>query len=114
MTAPQPDPVLACNVQAIPLQMRPAHAAHTQHLMAAIQEVQELPTGYALRLPNETEVLQATMAFLIFERLCCPFFHFTLDIPAEQGPIWLHVTGAINVKDFVQSTFGISGSTMSS
>lgn len=108
MTTSQPDPVLACNVQAIAPHMRPVHAANTQQLLAAIQEVQELPTGYALRLPKEAEILQTVLAFLVFERLCCPFFHFTLEVHPEQGPIWFHITGVIDVKDVVQRTFGIT------
>lgn len=114
MTTPRPDPVLACNAQAIPSQMRPAHAAHIQHLIASVQEVQALPTGYALRLSNETEIVQTIMAFLTYERLCCPFFHFLLDIQPEQGPIWLQVTGAIDLKPFVQSEFGLSEDQVSS
>lgn len=114
MTTPHPDPVLACNVQAIPSQMRLVHAANIQYLMTSVQEVQALPTGYALRLPNETEILQTIVAFLTYERLCCPFFHFTLDIQPEQGPIWLQVTGAVDIKPFVQSEFGLSGNSVSS
>jgi hypothetical protein len=114
MTTPHSDPVLACNIHAIPPQMRPAHAAHIQRLMASVQEAQALPTGYALRLPNETEIVQTIMAFLAYERLCCPFFHFVLDIQPEQGPIWLQVTGAVDIKPFVQSAFGLSENRISS
>ncbi len=107
MHTPQPDPVLACNMQAIPSQLRAAHAAHIQRLIASVEEVQELPNGYNLRLPSQIEIVQAALAFLAYERLCCPFFHFTLDMQPEQGPIWLAVTGAIDVKAFVQAEFGL-------
>ncbi len=86
MTSQQSDPVLACNLQAIPLELRPAHQANAERIFASVQEVRELPTGYALRLPNETELLQTVVAFLSYERLCCPFFHFGLEIEPEQGP----------------------------
>ena len=103
MNSQQSDPVLACNVYAIPKELRPVHQANTEHIMAATLEVRELPTGYTFRLPNETELLQTIVAFLSYERLCCPFFHFNLEIQPEQGPIWLSITGAVDVKPFLQA-----------
>ena len=103
MTSQQSDPVLACNLQAIPLELRPAHQANAERIFASVQEVRELPTGYALRLPNETDLLQTVVAFLSYERLCCPFFHFGLEIEPEQGPVWLRLSGSADVKLFLQS-----------
>jgi hypothetical protein len=103
MTAQQPDPVLACNIHAIPEEDRPVHEANTKRVFASAQEVRELPTGYAWRLPNETDLLQTVVAFISYERLCCPFFHFRLEIEPDQGPVWLHITGVIDVKEFLQS-----------
>lgn len=103
MSTQNPDPVLACNIQAIPAEVRSVHQANSRRLFASIQEIQELPTGYALRLSNDTETLQATVAFLSYERLCCSFFHFNLEIEPEQGPIWLRLTGSVDVKPFLQA-----------
>ena len=103
MTSQQPDTVLACNLQAIPLELRPAHQANVQRIFASVQEVQELSTGYAVRLPNETDLLQTVMAFISYERLCCPFFHFGLEIEPQQGPVWLSISGTTDVKFFIQS-----------
>ena len=97
------DPVLACNMAAIPKEVRPVHQANTERVFASVQEVRELSTGYALRLVNETDLLQTVVAFLSYERLCCPFFHFKLEIEPNQGPVWLHVTGVMDVKDFLHS-----------
>lgn len=101
----QSEPILACNLQAIPQERRPAHQANIERVFASVQEVQELPTGYALRLPNETEMLQTVVAFISYERLCCPFFHFELDIAPEQGPIWLRLSGTTDVKPFMEGNF---------
>jgi hypothetical protein len=103
MTTQEQEPVFACNPQAIPDERRPAHQAHTERAFAAVQEVRELPTGYALRLPNERKLLQTIMAFICDERLCCPFFRFGLEIEPEQGPVWLQLTGASHVKPFLWS-----------
>ena len=108
------DPVLACNVTAIPKELRPAHQTNIKRILASVQEVQELKTGYALRLANETDLLQTVMMFLCYERLCCPFFHFTLEIEPDQGPVWLSITGAIDVKDFLRSAGFVPLTTLSS
>lgn len=97
------EPVFACNISAIPWELRTEHEERTRRVFAGIQEVHELPTGYALRLSNESDALQDTAAFISNERLCCPFFHFELDIEPEQGPIWLRITGVSDVKPFLQS-----------
>ncbi len=101
----QSEPILACNLQAIPQELRSAHQANIERVFAGVQEVQELPTGYALRLANETELLQTVVAFISYERLCCPFFHFELDIEPEQGPIWLRLSGTADVKLFIDGNF---------
>lgn len=97
------EPVFACNMAAIPPEVRPTHQANIKRILASVQEVRELETGYALRLANETDLLQTVGAFLNYERLCCPFFHFQLDMEPNQGPIWLHILGEVDVKAFIQS-----------
>jgi len=103
MTSEQSEPMLACNIHAIPPELRPIHQANTERIVTSAQEVQELPTGYALRLPNETDILQTVVAFISYERLCCPFLHFALDIEPEQGPVWLRLTAHTDVKSFLRS-----------
>lgn len=103
MSSQSSEPVLACNIAAIPASQRPVHQANIGRIVASVQEIRELPTGYAWRLPDTTDIIQTVAAFLSYERLCCPFFHFTLEIEPEQGPIWLQITGASDVKAFLQS-----------
>ena len=97
------EPELACNVQAIPAELRATHSENTQRIFSAAQETRILPTGYALRLPNEPELLQTIAAFLGYEQLCCPFFRFRLDIEPAKGALWLAITGDVDVKPFLQS-----------
>lgn len=103
MSSQQSDPVLACNIAAIPKAFRLVHQTNTERVFASVQEVRELSTGYGWRLPNETDLLQTVMAFLSYERLCCPFFHFTLEVEPDQGPMWLQITGASDVREFIRS-----------
>ena len=103
MTTQKNEPFLACHLSAIPQEQRAAHEATVRRIFAATQEVRELSMGYALRLPNETTILQDMVTYISNERLCCPFFHFTLEIEPEQGPVWLSLTAAVDVKDFLVS-----------
>lgn len=96
---------LACNLAAIDVGERPAHYARSERLMSeAIQEWQELPDGYAFRY--QADDYGELAAFIANERLCCPFFHFTLDVSPDQGPIWLRITGSEGVKEFFGSVLG--------
>jgi hypothetical protein len=88
---------------AIPKEVRPIHQANIERIAASVQEVRELETGYAFRLTDESDLLQTVVAFLRYERLCCPFFHFQLELEPNQGPVWLHIIGAVDVKAFIQS-----------
>ncbi|HEU5379137.1 MAG TPA: hypothetical protein VFV38_27255 [Ktedonobacteraceae bacterium] len=96
------DPVLVCNSTAIPKEVRPLHQANTKRIFSSVQEVRELETGYALRIADEADLLQTVVTFLCYERLCCPFFHFTLEMEPDQGPVWLHMTGVTDVKAFLR------------
>ena len=76
----------------------------TRHLFGiAVQERQELSDGYAFRF--DADQYGRLVAFLANERLCCPFFHFALEITPAQGPLWLRITGSDAVKAFIQSEF---------
>lgn len=90
---------LACDLTAIAANERPAHHERTNRLMShAIQERLELVDGYAFRYGADDYA--DLVAFMGNERLCCPFFHFTLDVSPAQGPIWLRITGGAGVKAF--------------
>jgi hypothetical protein len=103
-------PPLACDLTAIPAAERMAHTVRAEWLMSqAVQERQELVDGYALRYgANDYADL---VAFIANERLCCPFFRFTLELSPVQGPIWLRITGGEDVKEFFQSVFANREST---
>ena len=95
---------IACDLTAIAADEREAHELLAKQLFfEAVPERQELADGYAFRFSADQYPLLT--AFIANERLCCPFFHFTLDVTPAQGPIWLHLTGGDGVKAFIQSEF---------
>jgi hypothetical protein len=100
--APEDEPALACDLTAIVAAERPAHVARAARLMSeAVQERVELVDGYAMRY--HAGEYGELAAFIANERLCCPFFRFTLDLSPAQGPIWLHITGSEETKSFLRA-----------
>jgi hypothetical protein len=99
----QNPPVFACDLTAIDTDVRSTHvSAAEQLLLHDAAEVQELSDGYAFRFGAEwyTQVTE----FIANERLCCPFFTFTLEVTPAQGPLWLRITGSEEIKMFLQQS----------
>jgi hypothetical protein len=71
-------------------------------LYKAVEEIQELPNGWAWRLPTTPEMLMLVTEDLNMERLCCPFVNYTLEIEPNLGPFWLRMTGGEGVKEFLR------------
>jgi hypothetical protein len=94
---------IACTLTAPDLIARREELA--ARLLPAIEEVAELPDGYALRFPGGREWVLELSEFVAFERECCRFLHFELDFRPEQGPIWLRLRGGEGVKEFIAAAF---------
>ena len=101
----QENPVIACDLTAIDATERDQHILSAEKLFASVMEVQELADGYTFRLPAESLTLRSAADFIANERLCCPFFDFTLKVGAQSG-LWLSLTGSAEVKQFVRAEFG--------
>jgi hypothetical protein len=97
---------LACDLSAMNAEERARHAHVWQHLSAAVHEVQALDDGYAFRYAMALWPLAAE--YVSRERLCCPFFTFTLQIEPNAISFWLRLTGDDAVKEFLDAEFGLS------
>lgn len=97
---------IACDLSAIDSAERERHTLTAQELFAAVVEVKELADGYAFRLPVDHLMLRSAADWIANERLCCPFFNFSLDIEAESKALWLSLTGSEDVKMFIRAEFG--------
>src|ERR671933_142300 len=95
-----------CDMDAIAPNDRERHIATASEVFGAVQAIRELPNGYAFRLPNETALLSKSAEYIANERLCCPFFGFTIEVEPEGGPIWLHLTGREGIKPFIKAEIG--------
>ena len=99
LNEPQP---LACDLTAIPASDREEHIITAPQLFQTAQEVRELPDGYTFRFLNEPGKFMAIAKYIENERLCCPFFNFSLDIQANQGTLWLGLTGGEGAKELLK------------
>ena len=103
-----PDPVAAgerfsCNMSALTKSERARYAKLTGALLEAAQETSELKNGYAFRFPPAT--LMTVSEWVGFERKCCPFFTFELEVARDNGPVTLRITGSEGVKAFIRAEF---------
>jgi hypothetical protein len=99
------DMPIACDLTALEPAVRATHMeAAAQLLGSAAAEVTELPAGYALRY--RADQYEQVVQFIANERRCCPFFTFVLEVTPAQGPLWLRITGAEGVKEFIRSELG--------
>jgi hypothetical protein len=101
MTSP-----FVCDMTAFTPDERSQHIAAIQSLFGQVQEVRELPDGYAFRLDSGADLVAKAADFIAKERLCCPFFGFKLELEPEGGALWLHLTGREGIKPFILAEIG--------
>jgi hypothetical protein len=87
-------------------EQRAPHLANAKALFNRVQEIRELDNGFAFRLQDSAELLANLGEFVTLERLCCPFFGFTIEVEPEGGAVWLKLTGREGVKPFIKAEIG--------
>ena len=74
-------------------------------LFAPVDEVVELPDGYAYRFAAAESSLDSLLEFITAERRCCPFLAFEIAFEPHGGPLWLRMRGSPRVKAFIAEAF---------
>jgi len=75
-----------CDMSAIEPTQRKQHIATAVAVFRVVEEIHELPNGYAFRLPNGATVLLQIVEFVMREKLCCSFIpRFTSRRSADFG-----------------------------
>ena len=100
---------IACDLSGLDTHQRRRYETLIAEMGTAVQEVRELPDGYAIRIPSEGSIFLAIAEWITLERLCCPFLRFVLEIDSEGGPTWLRLTGREGVKEFLRAELGARG-----
>jgi hypothetical protein len=97
---------LACVPGAIPAAQRATHFARLRHLFDnEAQERVEVPDGYSWRfLPK---AFDEVTVFVSWERRCCPFLRFRIEVSPDAGPLWLTMTGPTGTHRFLEAELGL-------
>jgi hypothetical protein len=98
--AQQQSPI-ACDMNVLSPAQREIHLSTSRDLFSSLRQIRELSNGYEFRLDGSNVILKAA-EFISMEKLCCPFLNFTLEVEAENGSVWLGLTGREGVKAFVR------------
>jgi hypothetical protein len=95
-----------CNLGAMTGDQRARYREIRAQLSRTTQTVRELEDGYAFQHP--VEMLSVVAEFVDLERLCCPFFRFSIVLEPDSGALWLHLTGDDGVKENLRAELGLS------
>ena len=96
---------LACDLGAISTSDRPRYNELRRMLAAAVTGKRDLPDGIAVQISTERIALAQLAEWISFERKCCPFFEFRIDVARASGPVWVSLTGRAGVKEFLSQAF---------
>ena len=97
------DEVIACLLSERDFAIRSEELAGG--LFAAVDEMVELPDGYAYRFSGADSPLESLLEFITAERRCCPFLAFEIAFEPHGGPLWLRMRGSPQVKAFIAEAF---------
>ncbi len=101
------DAAFVCNMHALSESQRKRYGEIIQKLDESRQSVKELSNGYAFRFKAEAQMIQDAAEFIVYERLCCPFFDFELAVEQDSNRLWLRLSGQEGVKEFIRAEFNI-------
>lgn len=92
---------IACSLTSAELRER--EATLLARFKSAVIETEELPDGYAFRVPGDSKWIAIIAKMIAAERECCPFMAFELVAQPDMGPVMLRVTGPAGGKQFVKA-----------
>ena len=93
-------PVACCLSTA---EFREREATLLAQFRSAVTATEELPDGYAFRLPGDAASVAVAAELIAAERECCPFLTFELAAHANKGPVIVRVTGPAGTKEFLRT-----------
>jgi len=70
-----------------------------------VMATEELPDGYAFRVPADTASIAAVEELLAAEQECCRFLTFELTVGTNMGPAIVRVRGPSGSKEFIRTMF---------
>ncbi len=92
---------MTCKLTSPELQKRKATVLVA--LRKQVIDKKELSNGYAFKFEGSDAMIDKLNEFIKTERQCCDFFTFNLTISGDKSTVWLELTGADGVKDFIKT-----------
>ena len=83
----------ACNIGTLSADQRKDLSAAIHRLIDAKPATKELANGYEMRFANGGELFTTATTWIQYERLCCPFFDFSIQLTKNGGPMTIRLTG---------------------
>jgi hypothetical protein len=96
---------IACTPNAITAEDKVRWFEVGKKIYASVEELRELPDGYACRLPVGAETLVRAAEYISLDRRCCTFVTWHLRVEPDAGPVWLCITGPTGTKELTRSCF---------
>ena len=90
-----------CNLNVFTAEQRARYMNLTEKLRSAVMENREFDKGFTFRMSERcspTEIVE----WIGLERRCCPFLAFDLQFEADNGPVWLRLSGEPGVKELIR------------
>lgn len=97
---PDDMPIACCLTSA---ELREREATLLAQFRSAVIETEELPDGYAFRVPGDHKWVAIIAEMIVAERECCPFLTFEFTAQPRMGPVIVRVTGPARTKEFVKA-----------
>ena len=93
---------VACSLAGPELRQR--EATLLAQFRSAVVATEELPDGYAFRVPGDKKWIALVGELIVAERECCPFLKFEFVAEPNKGPVIVRVTGPEGAKAFLKTT----------
>jgi hypothetical protein len=84
-------------------EFREREATLLAHFRSAVIGTDELPDGYAFRLPGDGKWIAVVAELIVAERECCPFLRFEVTAHPNMGPVILRVIGPAGGTEFLRN-----------
>ena len=98
---------IACNLNALNNAEQQRRAELSARLQKSVHAVVPIPDGYIFRLPSNGRALLEVAEFISFERRCCPFLSFQINLNESDEAITVQLSGPDGVKEFLAAEFGL-------
>ena len=96
----------ACDMTAMSPEQRAEHHALTKRLVSELAvPVKATPDAISLSVP--ASAYEDVARFVALERLCCPFLHFSLEIPPSEAALTLTLSGPPGAAEFIRAELGL-------